>query len=94
MKTFAASILFCLLAVGWHAAADARDRKVRAQFQKTYPCPSTGKKSGACPGYVGDHIIPLCLGGPDVVPNMQWQDRRSALLKDKKEKADCARRKR
>jgi hypothetical protein len=35
--------------------------------------PSTGKRWGACAGYVRDHINPLCNGGPDAVSNMQWQ---------------------
>ena len=35
--------------------------------------PSTGKTSGACPGYRKDHIRPLTCGGPDKVQNLQWQ---------------------
>src|SRR5450759_4154316 len=41
----------------------ARDPKQKAKFEKTYPCPSTGKTSGGCPGYVVDHIRPLKRGG-------------------------------
>jgi hypothetical protein len=63
--------------------AQARDRNVPAQFQHTHPCPSTGKMSGACPGYVRDHIKPLCKGGPDTVDNMQWQSVPDAKAKDK-----------
>jgi hypothetical protein len=29
--------------------------------------------SGACPGYVIDHIQPLQRGGADAPGNMQWQ---------------------
>ena len=43
------------------------------QFQRRHPCPSTGKTHGPCPGWVRDHIVPLCKGGPDTVANMQWQ---------------------
>jgi hypothetical protein len=42
-----------------------RSREVAAQFQRENPCPSTGKQWGACPGWVKDHIDPLCNGGPD-----------------------------
>jgi hypothetical protein len=34
---------------------------------------ATGKKTGACPGYVVDHIVPLKRGGSDTPANMQWQ---------------------
>src|SRR5438270_9044211 len=36
-----------------------RDKKAEKQFQHDNPCPSTGKKSGKCPGYVVDHRTPL-----------------------------------
>jgi len=52
--------------------AHARDRNVPLEFQKLYPCPSTGKTFGACPGWNKDHYIPLCAGGPDTVANMNW----------------------
>lgn len=49
-----------------------RSEKVRSNFQKLYPCPETGKTSGACPGWEKDHVIPLACGGCDTVENMQW----------------------
>ena len=52
--------------------------------------PSTGKTRGACPGYVVDHIEPLCAGGRDHPSNMQWQTREEAKKKDKKEREMCA----
>lgn len=61
------------------SAARERDAKIkrrqdaRAEFQRAYPCPSTGKTGGACPGYVVDHIVPLNRGGADTALNMQWQ---------------------
>jgi len=42
-----------------------RDSSQRRAFQRANPCPSTGKTSGACPGYVVDHIKPLKRGGAD-----------------------------
>lgn len=63
----------------------ARDSKQKAQFEKTHPCPSTGRKSGACPGYVVDHIRPLKRGGADRPENMQWQTKEAAKRKDRTE---------
>jgi len=42
-----------------------RSASVKHEFQLTHPCPATGLTSGACPGYVKDHIVPLVCGGPD-----------------------------
>jgi hypothetical protein len=57
----------------------------KAKFEKTHPCPSTGKSSGACPGYVVDHVRPLKRGGADRPENMQWQTKEAARQKDKTE---------
>jgi hypothetical protein len=50
----------------------ARSPVARSAFQSSHPCPATGKTSGACPGYVIDHITPLKRGGADAPSNMQW----------------------
>ncbi len=60
-----------------------RSTKAKDKFKKTHPCPSTGKTSGACPGYVIDHIKPLKKGGADSPSNMQWQTKAGAKAKDK-----------
>ena len=60
-----------------------RSTTERRAFVKTHPCPSTGRTSGACPGYVVDHIVPLKRGGADRRENMQWQTREAAKQKDK-----------
>jgi len=57
----------------------------RAAFERDHPCPSTGQPSGACPGYVVDHIVPLKRGGADLPGNMQWQTLEEAKAKDKVE---------
>ena len=63
----------------------ARSRSARSTFEHSYPCPSTGKSSGACPGYVVDHVVPLKRGGADAPSNMQWQTIAAAKAKDKTE---------
>lgn len=60
-----------------------RSRAVTRDFQLAHPCPSTGLPYGRCPGYIKDHIQPLCLGGPDAVSNMQWQTVEEAKAKDR-----------
>ena len=63
----------------------ARSAKAKDAFKHSHPCPSTGRQSGACPGYVIDHIRPLKRGGQDAPGNMQWQTTAAARLKDKSE---------
>lgn len=63
-----------------------RSESVRNSFMRSHPCPSTGKPSGACSGYVVDHIKPLAKGGQDDPSNMQWQTVQDAKEKDKWER--------
>jgi len=63
----------------------ARSTAAKDAFKHEHPCPSTGKTSGACPGYVIDHIDPLKRGGADAPSNMQWQTTAAAKEKDKTE---------
>jgi hypothetical protein len=60
-----------------------RDPAVTREFQRSHPCPATGMPAGPCPGWVKDHVIPLCKGGPDSVGNMQWQMIEDAKAKDR-----------
>ena len=62
-----------------------RSRAARDAFQRYHPCPATGRPSGACPGYVVDHIVPLKRGGADAPANMQWQTKAEAKAKDRRE---------
>jgi hypothetical protein len=61
----------------------ARSETAKHDFQKSHPCPATGKASGPCPGYVVDHVTPLKRGGADSPRNMQWQTTVVAKAKDK-----------
>jgi hypothetical protein len=79
------------LALPAASAKEHRSASVKREFQLTHPCPATGRTSGACPGYIKDHVVPLACGGPDAVSNMRWQTIREARVKDKWEKKGCAR---
>lgn len=60
-----------------------RSSSAKREFKKERPCPSTGQSTGACPGWVIDHIKPLKKGGPDRPSNMQWQSVEEAKEKDR-----------
>jgi hypothetical protein len=61
------------------------DPAARREFRHQHPCPATGKATGACPGYVVDHVIPLKRRRADVPENMQWQTTAEAKAKDRME---------
>ena len=71
-------------------AVESRDPAQVALFRKTHACPSTGKFTGACPGWVVDHRYPLCAGGKDEPANMAWQDKTASFDKDRIERELCA----
>lgn len=91
------ALLALLLALPGYAAASTRcdtcprdkyghiqrSAATKAEFKREHPCPATGKRSGACPGYVIDHIIALKRGGADAPYNMQWQTTAEAKAKDR-----------
>ena len=62
-----------------------RSLEAKHEFKRSNPCPSIGKPSGACPGYVIDHVQALKHGGADAPSNMQWQTTSAAKGKDKVE---------
>jgi hypothetical protein len=86
------SILVLAFAASVALAKTHRDPAQRTAFVQQHPCPSSGKTKGRCPGYVVDHIKPLCAGGPDAPSNMQWQTIQQAKNKDRLELAQCKRR--
>lgn len=75
-------------------ARDSRGRikrspEARRAFERSHPCPATGKRSGACRGYVVDHVVPLACGGADDPSNMAWQSKADAKAKDRTERRGC-----
>ena len=84
MKTLLIFLLFVVTTI-----AQARDPSQVRAFRKLNPCPVTNMTTGACPGYVVDHIMPLCIGGPDHPRNLQWQDKATSFTKDKLEWEVC-----
>lgn len=71
-------------------AKSVRDPKVRAEWMKTHPCPSTGKTRGACPGWQADHVRSLCSGGKDVPDNLMWLEVDQHRLKSLMDVKECA----
>ena len=62
-----------------------RSAAAKHSFERQHPCPSTGRTSGRCPGYVVDHVNPLECDGADAPSNMQWQTVAVGKAKDKTE---------
>lgn len=86
MSRHGAALAAALLLALAPAAGNARTHRSHAvtrAFERAHPCPSTGKRSGACPGYVKDHVVALCKGGPDRSSNMQWQTVAAGKAKDR-----------
>ena len=93
MRILLSAAMACGLALTpyFSAAKPYRSLEVKHELQREHPCPSTGRPTGACPGYVKDHIVPLACGGPDAVSNLQWQTVAEAKAKDKWERKSCGR---
>jgi hypothetical protein len=86
------ALVCCLaLAPSLASAREYRSSRVKHEFQRQHPCPSTGHATGACLGYIKDHIRALAYGGPDSVANLQWQTVEAAKAKDRWERKSCAR---
>lgn len=85
----AAVTLLALLMSPVAAEAANRSHQAKSDFQRQHPCPATGNARGACPGYVIDHVQPLCAGGADKPANMAWQSVAEAKAKDRLERQQC-----
>lgn len=84
-------LILALLWASFDAGAANRSYKAKAEFRRLHPCPATAQTSGACPGWIVDHIEPLCAGGADHFSNMQWLSRDQARIKDPVDISRCAR---
>ena len=74
------------LAMALAPAADARTKRsqsAKVEFKLSHPCPADGATKGPCKGYVIDHRIGLCVGGPDTAQNMRWMTVETAKSKDR-----------
>ncbi len=78
-----------LCSIGPASAKTERHSQAKHEFRKAHPCPSTAQHAGPCPGWVVDHITPLCADGADSPNNMQWQRLAESLAKDRDERAHC-----
>lgn len=78
------------LVVAWPVGAkQPRSAAAKYWFVKLHACPATGAHRVPCPGYVIDHVVPLCAGGEDAPANMQWQTVDEARGKDREEQRTC-----
>ncbi len=79
-----AALACCLaLAPALATAGEPRSLEVKHELQRQHPCPSTGRTTGPCPGYIKDHVVPLACGGPDDPANLQWLTTAEAKAKAK-----------
>ena len=83
------------LALAFLATTQAapRSSSVRAEFRKANPCPATGKKTGACPGWHIDHMHALCAGGVDEPGNLNWIRVEDHKRKTRQDVRECRKRK-
>jgi hypothetical protein len=82
-------LILILVSLAFKAYATERSSTERHRFVQTHACPSTHKHRLPCPGYIVDHVVPLCAGGADYPGNMQWQTVAEAKAKDKEEWRLC-----
>jgi hypothetical protein len=89
---FTQAIYILFLAIVLCPAAQAkihRSHSATTAFKRGHPCPANDQRRGVCPGFVIDHIKPLCAGGADDPANMQWQTKADSLIKDIDERRQC-----
>jgi hypothetical protein len=84
-------LLLSLLLLGSPLAFAGPPPSAQADFQRLHPCPANDARSGDCPGYVIDHVVPRCIGGPDDAYNMRWQTLAEAKARIAAEARRCPR---
>jgi len=52
-----------------------RSAEARYEFKREHPCPSTGRSSGACPGYIIDHVTALSAAERCTIEHAMADDR-------------------
>lgn len=80
-----------ILAIALPAHALPRSAAAKAEFKRANPCPATGQRRGACPGWQIDHATPLKCGGADHPSNMQWLTVEAHKAKTRAEAKECRR---
>jgi len=78
------ALLVALALGGSLALAATRSKTAVTAFKR-----QSGFPKGR-PGYVVDHILPLCSGAPDTPANMQWEPVAKSYVKDTYERQFCA----
>ena len=71
------------------ATATPPSPAAQAEFQRLHPCPANDARASDCPGYVIEHVVPLCLGGPDVAYNLRWQTVAEAKMNEVRDTRRC-----
>jgi len=82
-------VLPLIVALLASSRAFASPPAAEAEFQRLHPCPANDAKEGECPGYAMLHVVPLCLGGPDVAYNLRWQKLSELKQGDAPEAREC-----
>lgn len=54
------------------------ERQFRESYQRSHPCPATGRTSGNCPGYVVGYVVLPKHGGTYQQSNMRWMTEEEA----------------
>ena len=54
-------------------------RQLREAYQHSHPCPSTGRNTGNCPGYVVGYVVLPKHGGKYEESNMRWMTEEEAV---------------
>ena len=66
-------------------AAQERSGAVLRLFRAAHECPSTGLKTGPCPGFQMDHALALVCGGLDIPANIRWLSVEQHKVKTRKD---------
>ena len=85
-------LLLAVLSSGVLAQDMSHDIEVGSKRSPTPAMNTFRKQTGYVkgrPGWVIDHVVPMCAGGPDAVANLQWQEAAASYRKDVFERALC-----